>query len=218
MTTGGRTQVWLGESPPDEEELLQLSETFQNGFLSQQSITRMMRLWEARSSLLTAMEHLPTCFCHNDASRRNLMFRQTENGTGETVAIDWACAGLGKVGQEIAVTTAMNLFFMEVSAQYAKELDQKIFAGYSAGLRDAGWEGDLRLARFGYTVVAALIFGVAFSVLRARSYRFHPARIEAIVGHPVVDIMAQHATVSPFLLDLGDEALALMPSIQRINE
>jgi hypothetical protein len=211
----GRMQAWLEQNPPDKERLLQHSETKLGRWLSRQSIERMMNLWQKRQPLLAAFERLPTCFCHHDAFRRNLMLRQTANGSAETVAIDWAYTGLGKVGQEIGVMTAVNLFFMEVLAKHAQELSQAVFTEYSAGLRDAGWQRDLQLARFGYTVTATLTFGLAFCVIYTNFLQSPngAAISETITGHPIDDILEQLAVVLPFLLDLGDEALALMPSI-----
>jgi hypothetical protein len=213
----GRTQQWLAElQMPDKEQLLQYSETAVNRWLSKESIDRIMRLWEARRTLVTGLDRLPGCFCHHDAFRRNLMLRETESGTLETVAIDWSYTGPGKVGQEIGVTSAVALQFLEVAAEQAWELDKAIFAGYSAGLRDAGWQGDLQLARFGYTATTALTFGVAFSILIANGFQRRGGTLaETITGHPIDEIIEQFSIVLPFLLDLGDEALALLPSIER---
>jgi len=212
----GRTHQWVEMNPPDKEYLLRFSETdLGSRWLSEQSIERIVALWEMRQPLLAALDRLPTCFCHHDAFRRNMMLRKTESGTTETVAIDWSYTGYGKVGQEIGITTATNLFFMEIAAKHAKELDNTIFRGYCAGLRDAGWQGDLQLARFGYTVTAALTSGVAFTVIIANIMN-EPAGIamgEVIIGHPTDDIMKQYGELQPFLLDLGDEALALLPLI-----
>jgi hypothetical protein len=143
------------------------------------------------------------------------MLREGDEGRLETVAIDWQKPGPGKVGQEIAMTTAGNLFFVEVAAARAKELDDVIFTGYCTGLREAGWHGDLQLVRFGYAVTAALTFGVAFTFKAARSlYQNGPARLEAVFGLPINDILGQWEVIQPFLLDLGDEALELMSAIR----
>jgi hypothetical protein len=211
----GRTHEWIEKFPPNKEQLLQFSEADLGRWLSSESVDRMLRLWERRQPLLAALDRLPTCFCHHDAFRRNLLLRQSNDGTAETVAIDWSYTGPGKLGQEIGITFAVDLQFMDVPARMAQELDRAIFDGYSDGLRDAGWQGDLRLARFGYAFTAALTFGVAFSVGIADLFQSPDAAAtgEAIVGHPIDEIMEQWTEMLPFLLDLGDEALALMPSI-----
>ena len=211
----GRTEQWLENSLTYARELSEISTTNLGRWLSNENINRMAQLFEQRRPLLAALDRLPICFCHHDAFRRNLILRQTEDGNTETVALDWSYAGLGKVGQEMGVAIALNLLFMEVSGDRARELDQAIFAGYSAGLRDAGWKGDLQLARFGYTVTAASTFGVAFGARLANRLRSPDgaATLEAMIGRSIDDILRQLAALLPFMLNLGDEALAMMPSI-----
>jgi hypothetical protein len=211
----GRTQYWVESSPPDEESLVRQSKSELGRWLSKENIGRMRRLWDQRAPLFDVLAHLPDCFCHHDAFRRNLLLRKNGEGRFETVAVDWQKPGPGKVGQEIGITTAANLFFVEIPAARAREFDDAIFNGYCTGLREAGWQGDLQWARFGYAVTAALTFGVAFSVMVARDLAEHGAAIgEAILGLPIDDILDQWEEIHPFLLDLGDEALELMPAVR----
>lgn len=212
----GRMHQWLEIMAPDESKLFSFAETdLGRRWMPKQNVERLVRLWEKRQTLLAAFDRLPTCFCHHDAFRRNLMLRKLENGTLETVAIDWSYTGYGKIGQEIGITTAVALSFLEVDAANAKELDNAIFTGYCSGLRDAGWDGDLQLARFGYVVTAALTTGVAFSTFLAQEIQQPEGRslAEVIVGHPIKTIIKQQIPMHNFLLDLGDEALDLMLSI-----
>jgi hypothetical protein len=210
----GRTHQWLEIAAPGMAQLQRLAESEWGHWLSQDSVERMIRLWANRESLLAALDRLPTCFCHHDAFRRNLIQRTADDGAVETVAIDWSFTGPGKVGQEIAIMTAIGLQFMEVAASEARELDHAVFEGYIDGLCDAGWQGDRQLVRFGYAVTAALTLGVAGAVgftdlMQSRG----SGPFEAMIGCPIEDIMAQWTAMHPFLLDLGDEALVLMPSI-----
>jgi hypothetical protein len=210
----GRTHQWLEWASPGMAQLHQLAETEWGRWLSKDSVERMIRLWANRESLLAALDHLPTCFCHHDAFRRNLMLRNTDDDVVETVAIDWSFIGPGKVGQEIAIMTAINLQFMEVAASEAPELDRAVFEGYVEGLHDAGWQSERQLVRFGYAATAALTVGVAGAVIFTELMQSRGSGpVEAMIGYPIEAIMVQWAEMHPFLLDLGDEALALMPSI-----
>lgn len=215
----GRTHQFVELFPPNRKRLLESSESPITGrWLSVNNIDRILRLWQHRKSLLTKLDQLPTCFCHHDAFRRNLMLRRTDQDTVETVAIDWQLTGPGKVGQETGTTIGATLLFMGVSASRARELDEAIFAGYSAGLQDAGWQGDLWLARFGYTATAALTFGVAPCVWAVSTWveAFMSGQgdlFEAVLGCSIGDTMAQWAEALPFLLDLGDEAIHLAERI-----
>jgi hypothetical protein len=84
-----------------------------------------------RQRLQAALDRLPVCLCHHNAFRRNLLARGTAAGA-QTVAIEWYMVGYGSVGEKTRIPTAMNLLFLEV----------------------AGWRGDARLTRFGYTASA----------------------------------------------------------------
>ena len=65
--------------------------------------------------------------------------------------LDWALASIGAVGEELVCLVAVSLYYEGFSADYADQLDSTVFAGYIAGLRQAGWSGDAKLARVGYT-------------------------------------------------------------------
>ena len=41
-----------------------------------------------------------------------------------------------------------------------RDLDAACFAGYVTGLREAGWAGDERVVRLGFTAAAALRYSV----------------------------------------------------------
>ncbi|MBP6440226.1 MAG: hypothetical protein KA259_01365 [Caldilineaceae bacterium] len=138
----------------------------------------------------------------------------------QTVAIDWSMIGYGGIGAEIGITTAVGLLLLEVAGDQAKEFDQITFSSYAAGLRDAGWQGDARLARFGYTATAALVAGAAWAIIAGViSLATAEGRrdTELNIGHKLDDIFEQWATTQPFLLDLGDEALQLANELQTLR-
>jgi AcrR family transcriptional regulator len=112
-------------------------------------------LWTERKMFLNALDRLPHTICHLDAFRRNLFARVGADGRDQTVAIDWAFVGTGAIGEEIEPLVLRSLAFGEVEPGEAHELDEAVFAGYLDGLRDAGWRGDPRQARLGYTAAAA---------------------------------------------------------------
>jgi hypothetical protein len=180
-------------------------------------VARIQRLIENHQSLLRQLDTLPVCLCHHDAFRRNLMLRDRGNAGAQTIAIDWAMMGYGGVGEEIGITTAVALHWLEVAADQAQELDRSIFESYVTGLRDAGWQGDVRLARFGYTATAALVSWVAMtsnSGVYGLSSDEGIRSTESMIGYRLDDILAQWATIHPFLLDLGDEALRLAATLR----
>lgn len=210
----GRSRDWIQTTPALLEPFRRYAATAQGRRgVTEQSVARIERLLAHAPRLLAQLERLPLCLCHHDAHRRNLMARDSSAHELQTVAIDWSYLGYGEVGAEIGITTAVNLSWMAVDATRARELDQAVFDGYIAGLRDVGWQGDPRLARFGYTATAALVTGVAGTVAFGALVwpdEESARALEQAIGHPREAIFAQQALYLPFLLDLGDEALQLL--------
>jgi hypothetical protein len=208
----GRVREWLTMIEPmvaQRHEYLELPIAKQ--WLRDETVDRMLRLWNQRQRLLDSFERLPQCFCHHDAFRRSLFVQQGRTNELVTVAIDWATAGLGRVGEEAGMSMANNLFWLEVPVQQARALDSATFTAYVTGLRQAGWDGDPQLARLGYTVNAAMTIGVALPFFALDVLRPDSARLaEAIFGHRLDVLLKEWAQVQPFLLDLGEEALQLL--------
>ena len=115
---------------------------------------RMFRPWEERDLFLDALGRLPQTLCHLDVFRRNLFARKRADGDYQTVAVDWAFAGRGAIGEELVPLVLANIFFFEIDFAQAQELEDIVFEGYLEGLCDAGWRGDPRQARLGYTAAS----------------------------------------------------------------
>ena len=110
-----------------------------------------MAIWQDRQRFQDALLALPQTFCHTDAFRRNVLHR-----SGDVVLLDWALASVGAVGEELVCLVAVSLYYEGYSAEYADQLDRAVFAAYIEGLRDAGWAGDAKLARIGFTCAMVL--------------------------------------------------------------
>lgn len=179
------------------------------------SVQRMLRLWHERTRLLALLDRLPRTLCHHDAFRRNLFARIGLDGRDETVAIDWARMGMGVIGEELEPLFANSLRFFTVELGRIAEMDATIFAGYVDGLRAAGWQGDARLARFGFVATAALTVAVADPAIKLPMVA---RRIAALApGEEPPRLLGpgpvQYVAVQNHLLDLGDEALALLDAL-----
>jgi hypothetical protein len=122
--------------------------------------SRLRRLAVAKRSLLAALGRLPPTLCHLDAYSRNLISRRPPGRAADheeqTVALDWALMGVGTVGDDLAQLVAGSLMFLDVPAADAESFWDLALAGYLDGLRDAGWRGDARLARFGAAASMAM--------------------------------------------------------------
>jgi hypothetical protein len=172
---------------------------------------RLFRLWEERSLFFNSLDRLPQTLCHFDIFRRNLFARKTADGEDETVVIDWSYVGRGAIGQELAPLALAGVAFNEVDFSQAKVLEDIAFEGYLEGLHQAGWRGDPRQVRLGYTAASIRYrfpeLGNAISILLDESQH---AWSERVFGQPLEEVQA-HWTQAWNLVDsLTDEARALM--------
>jgi hypothetical protein len=210
--TRGRWHDWLPMAEPYFNDLRSWCQhPSAQRMMSEASIRDMAALWAKRDCLMHTLAHLPRCFCHHDAFRRNLFLQWSAAGQPQTVAIDWAFAGSGAVGEEVARLVMGSLTFLELPSTQVDALDAIVFAGYLTGLRAAGWQGDPKLVRLGYTIAVALI-GMEFLCINLQGMHsdIPLALVERIFGHPIDRIEAQHARMFRFALDLADEAQTLL--------
>jgi hypothetical protein len=173
---------------------------------------RLFRLWEERDLYLDALDRLPQTLCHLDLFRRNLFARRTADGDYESVAVDWAFAGRGAVGEELVSLVLASFIFYEVGLDKAQAIEQIVFEGYLEGLRDAGWRGDSRQVRLGYAAAASLRYkfndiGRWLAVMLDENLH---AMFSDMLGRPIGEVLDQVAQVYSFSDRLADEARELM--------
>jgi hypothetical protein len=177
-------------------------------------ITELRHLWEERERFLTALDRLPRTFCHHGAFRRNLLGWTGPKGD-ELVAVDWAYVGHGAVGEELVSLVLGSLAFFEAVGIAPRELDAACFAGYLVGLREAGWVGDERLVRLGFTAAAALRYTVGTLRLvwpEVIDPALRPAW-EDLFGRPLEEVVESWAELWPFQRGLVEEARALLLAV-----
>ena len=173
---------------------------------------RLFRLWEERDLFLDALDRLPQTLCHLDLFRRNLFTQKTADGDDyQTVAVDWAFAGRGAIGEELGPLIRASVLFFEVDLAQAQALEDIVFAGYLEGLRDAGWRGDPRQVRLGYTA-ASLRFrlgdlGRVLATILDESQHFW---VQQAFGRPIGEVADHFAQVGNLCDSLTDEARELM--------
>ncbi len=112
---------------------------------------RIQAIWRERATFIKALSALPKTLCHIDAFRRNILHRRQE-----VVLIDWAMVGHAALGEELVSLVAVSAYHERLSPDDARQLDRVVFAGYLDGLAEAGWRGDPRLPRLGYTCAMVL--------------------------------------------------------------
>ena len=165
-------------------------------------------IWRDRAIFIKALRQLPQTFCHYDAFRRNVLFREAD-----AVLLDWALAGVGAIGEDLVSLVAVSLYYEGYTAAYAAELDALVFASYIAGLRQAGWRGDEQLARIGYTCGMTLrgLAGVKQDI-NALTEDKAEAKLRQLHQQPDLERIAEFfAEVRRFrLLKMAREARALL--------
>jgi hypothetical protein len=172
---------------------------------------RLRELWAERETFLSILDRLPQTVCHHDAFRRNLFARRTGNGQEQTVAIDWAFAGIGAVGAELTPLVVGSLGFFEVRDSAPRELAEAALAGYLEGLREAGWDGDEKLVRLGFFATAALLYtvGTAGLTLAITGDPNQYSAFESAMGRTIGEAVAVWAELSTFEFELAEEARRL---------
>ena len=180
-----------------------------------QSRARVFRLWDERECFMAALDGLPQHFSHFDCMRRNLMIRARPDGHDELVAIDWAMCGIRPIGSDLSHLLGMSSAFYDWDPADIATLEQATEPAYLAGLREAGWQGDPRIVRLGYTAWIALWLGLSLApgvaVYTTDAQRpfvwqqFNRTPEEFAVGW---------AKLCEYALDRADEARQIMASLK----
>ena len=160
--------------------------------------TRLRQLWADRDRILAVAEAAERTLCHLDVWPANLA-----DDAGTSVLLDWAFAGEGAVGEDLAnlIIDAFTDGLMDVAL--LPELAEAAVDGYLAGLRDGGWGGSddaVRTAVHACGAAKYSWFGPAMAARAARddlgrsSYRQDTSAAEAIRRlTPLVTLIADWA-------------------------
>lgn len=156
--------------------------------------------------MLAAVDRLPQSFVHGDANRRNLFARRSTTGEAETVAIDWAIAGVLPLGGALPLlVTASVLWAQEVGPDDLGELADQCLAGYVAGLGDVGWHGDPRVVAAGFAATAALRHGPLLGAVELVGMTpDQRAPIARTMGGSIEELVDRWAAVQRFAYDRLD--------------
>jgi len=181
-------------------------------FLPGDAAELLSRLWAERESFLAALDGLPQTLCHFDAFRRN-MFAKNVAGRDQTILIDWAFLGPGPIGAEIVSLVQATLIFRELPMVQATELDGVAFEGYLRGLRDAGWHGEARRVRLGFTAAISLrrlaMIGYMLPEILGESPHPRPP-MEEVLGMSIDECADHVARYGQFVETLAQEARELL--------
>ncbi|HEY4235742.1 MAG TPA: phosphotransferase [Gaiellaceae bacterium] len=137
----GRAQAAFARRPPSEEWL-------PRGFLR-----RYLRLHEIGGAeceaVLARLDTLPHTLAHNDLHPANV------HGDG-AVVLDWAFSGIAPLGLDPGVLVGDGVADDVIPAEQTDAAGTAVWDGYSAGLRDGGFGGDVDAIRWAFLRGTAL--------------------------------------------------------------
>ncbi len=102
-------------------------------------------LHDSRERLYRIVEALPRVLCHLDFWTKNLIMRPDRR----VALLDWAFVGDGAIGEDIGNLVPDAAFDHFLPAASLPVLEAAVLEAYTAGLAEAGWSGDSRLAGLG---------------------------------------------------------------------
>ncbi|MEA2714823.1 MAG: hypothetical protein QOK27_2784 [Gemmatimonadales bacterium] len=169
-----------------------------------------------QSQFVDALAQLLQTLCHHESSLANLFAVRRLDGQIETVAVDCEQVGPASAGADISTLVFGTMRRCEFDAERATELDETVFTGYVAGLREAGWQGRVEEIRLGFTSAVGLrwtvLAGILQGLVEGAPQVQRPSQGWQVAPEAVV---RQYVRLSGYLLDRADEAhslLADMPS------
>ncbi|SEM06242.1 phosphotransferase [Haloferax larsenii] len=180
--------------------------TVRRHFPTEESRNRLFSAWQNRDRFVSARDDLPKTFCHFDAFGRNLFATTTEDGTPQTVAIDWDQCGIARLGDDAGALVLLTLMFLDWPLSRAADLERAVLDGYREGLTSVGWNGPDELVERGYRlhVAARWLEWVGIAVKLTLDERNHEW-IAEMVGDPIEDVLDGNCELHQFALDTIDE-------------
>ncbi|WP_282936569.1 phosphotransferase [Paenibacillus sp. RC67] len=104
-----------------------------------------------KEKLLQKLELLPRVFAHQDIWSKNIHLRND----GRLHIFDWQFASISGIGEEVGRMVGYAISTQLYNPDSIETIIEKIFLSYLQGLHETGWNGDPRLARFGFLTSAS---------------------------------------------------------------
>jgi aminoglycoside phosphotransferase (APT) family kinase protein len=137
-----------------------------------------------------ALRDVTTVFAHNDCHADNLYPIETDGVLTESVAIDWATAGLGPIGEDVGNLSAVGAQWFSIDVDDFESYEKAIFDRYVEGAESVAGSIDIDHARTGY--LAGLgYWGLAKMMMRAYAATMFPQavnRMRSLSGMPEQEV------------------------------
>ncbi len=152
-----------------------------------------LRFWQQRDASLDAVDALPRTLCHRDYHADNLFIRRDAANGPATIALDWDCAGVGTISEDIGDMVAEALVYFSYPPEDAHELADAALAAYGSGLREAGWRWDIDVVRTAFATILPLQWCM---------------RVARLAQTDDIALLPRYIAVQRYLLGLAAEARA----------
>jgi hypothetical protein len=97
-----------------------------------------------------ALRNITTVFAHNDCHADNLYPIETDGVLIESVAIDWATAGLGPIGEDVGNLSGVGALWFSIDVDDFEGYEKAIFDRYIEGAESVAGSINIDHARTGY--------------------------------------------------------------------
>ncbi|WP_372631164.1 aminoglycoside phosphotransferase family protein [Cohnella sp.] len=105
---------------------------------------------------IDSLQQLPRVLAHQDLSQMNMLLVQQEKNDNRLVLIDWQFMSLSGIGEDLGKLFGVNLSLGIIAPDQYIRLQTSVYDAYLEGLREAGWQGNAELARYGFCLSMAL--------------------------------------------------------------
>lgn len=122
------------------------------------------------------LRNITTVFAHNDCHADNLYPIETDGVLTESVAIDWATAGLGPIGEDVGNLSGVGAQWFSIDVDDFESYEKAIFDRYVEGAKSVAGSIDVDHARTVY--IAGLgYWGLGKMMMRAYAATMFPQAV-----------------------------------------
>ncbi|MUT67454.1 phosphotransferase [Paenibacillus sp. NEAU-GSW1] len=107
-------------------------------------------------SAIDSLQQLPRVLAHQDLSQMNMLLVKKEASESQLVLIDWQFMSISGIGEDLGKLFGVNMSLGIILPDQYIRFQTSLYNAYLEGLRDMGWQGDVRLVRYGFCLSTAL--------------------------------------------------------------
>ena len=161
------------------------------------------QMLQDHNRFLNRLEQLPYTVNHGDTYPANFKSRRSTRNQEQTVAMDWALAGIEPLGDDLGQLVYGT--YMNLKGYKLHDISHTLFTSYINGLEDSGCRVDPKWVRFGYAASAAFRVGLFKLLLLRQMLDKEEDYTPHIISPPVV--------TDSFESVMADEAYQLLDLI-----